>query len=107
MGTLMRYRRGKVDLPLYGYTDVLAAVTAFPGKDGIATPVQGDSFFMFVQFDNQGVILETSQAYGSSANPKSPHYTDQMQHYIDRKTKKMTLSKTEVIQNAVRSYSPE
>jgi acyl-homoserine-lactone acylase len=107
MGTLMRYRRGKVDLPLYGYPDVLAAVTAFPGKDGIATPVQGDSFFMFVQFDNQGVTLETSQAYGNSADPDSPHYTDQMQNYIDRKTKKMTLSKAEVMQNAVRSYSPE
>lgn len=106
MGELLRYRRGSVDLPLFGYPDVLGAVTPSPGKDGVFTPIQGDGFVMFVSFGPTGVSLETSQAYGNSSHPDSPHYTDQMANYVNRKTKAMTLNREEVLKKAIRTYAP-
>jgi acyl-homoserine-lactone acylase len=39
-------------------------------------------------------------------DPASPHFKDQMQMFIDQKTKKMTLDKAEVLRTAERIYHP-
>jgi acyl-homoserine-lactone acylase len=107
LGDLLRYRRGKVDLPLSGYPDVMAAIIPAMEKDGRLKFDRGDGFFMFAQFSENGVSIETSQAFGSSSKSGSKHYTDQMEMYNHRKTKRMTLNKNEILKTAVRVYSPQ
>ena len=50
---------------------------------------------------------ESVISYGNSARPDSPHYTDQMEMFVNRKMKAMTLNKEEIMKNAVKIYSPE
>ena len=49
----------------------------------------GDSFIMLINWDKAGKVWSQSiQPYGSATNrPDSPHYTDQMQLFFDRKFK--------------------
>lgn len=108
LGEIQRYERGTVSLPLSGYPDALAAMTVFPDDNGVfRTIVSGDGFVMFVRYSENGVEIETSNSFGASNHSDSPHYTDQMQMYIDRKTKTMSLDKAEVLKNAVKVYSPK
>ena len=46
-------------------------------------------------------------SYGSSDNPNSKHYNDQMDLYSKFKTKKMTLDKVEVYKKGVKVYNPK
>jgi acyl-homoserine-lactone acylase len=62
---------------------------------------------MIIQYDDNGVEIETVLPYGNSRNIDSPHYTDQMQLYARQKRKKMSLSLEDAIDNAVRSYNPK
>jgi acyl-homoserine-lactone acylase len=59
-----------------------------------------------VRFGEEGVEIETVNVYGSSAKPDSPHYTDQMEMFVDKKLKKMSLDKEIVMKEAVKIYSP-
>ena len=43
---------------------------------------------------------------GANANKGDKHSTSQMSHFTNQKLKKMTLSKEEVLKNAVSIYSP-
>jgi len=105
--TLQRHTRGKVDLPVSGGTDVLAALSASKQEDGTLRARAGDSYIQLARFSKDGVEIESVHAYGASAKPDSPHYTDQMQMYVDRKLKTMTLNKEEVMKSAKRVYHPE
>jgi len=60
-----------------------------------------------VRFSENGVELETVNAYGASNRKDSPHYTDQMELYVDQKLKKMTLDKATIFNEAESIYHPE
>jgi acyl-homoserine-lactone acylase len=107
LGELQRHIRGTKSLPMPGGFDTLAAMQSRPDKNGKFKTYQGESYISLVKFSEQGVELETINAYGASANPDSPHYTDQMEYYTQQKTKKMTLNKAEVLKNAQKIYSPK
>ena len=51
--------------------------------------------------------IETVISYGSSENPSSPHFDDQMELYAAFKTKPMTLEKDKVYENAKQIYNPK
>jgi acyl-homoserine-lactone acylase len=51
-------------------------------------------------------VLESINVYGASNRPDSPHYADQMERFVARKLKPMTLDKKIVLQNAKRVYQP-
>ena len=104
---VQRHTRGEVSLPVSGGPDVLAAMDAARQKDGTYRAMGGDSYIELVRFSKKGVEIESVNAYGASAKPDSPHYTDQMKMYVDRKLKPMTLDKEKVYQQAVRIYHPE
>ncbi|NBP06433.1 MAG: acylase, partial [Bacteroidetes bacterium] len=78
-----------------------------PYKNGQIKAKQGDAYIALVRFTKEGPEIESINAYGASANPKSPHYTDQMDLFVKQQTKKMTLNKTEVLQQAKRVYHPQ
>jgi acyl-homoserine-lactone acylase len=67
---------------------------------------QGDAYIEMVRFTKNGPIIESLNVYGASARKDSPHYTDQMDMYVKQQTKKMTLDKATVYQEAVKKYNP-
>ena len=50
--------------------------------------------------------IETILPYGNSNNKDSSHFTDQMEMYVDKKLKSMTLDKKKIFEEAVRIYNP-
>jgi len=107
LGDLQQHSRGTVALPYGGGPDVLAAVSSTLTKDGHLRPRAGDSYIQLVRFSDEGVEIETVNAYGASARPESPHYTDQMKRFTQQQLKPMTLDKETVLQQAKRIYSPK
>lgn len=106
LGTLQQHRRGEVSIPIGGGPDVLAAVRSELQPDGRLRPVSGDSYIQFVRYGEEGAHIESINAYGASARPGSPHYTDQMAPFTRQQLKPMTLDKEQVLREAVRVYRP-
>lgn len=107
LGQLQRHSRGTVNLAYGGGPDVLAAVGSRMQKNGRLRPTAGDSYIQLVRFTKDGPLLETINAYGASAKPDSPHYTDQMELFTKQKLKPMTLKKEEILKKAKRVYAPK
>ncbi len=57
--------------------------------------------------DPEGPIIEKVNTYGASNRPDSPHYDDQMEMFLQHKTKRMSLNKKEVYAKAERVYHPQ
>lgn len=106
LGDVQKLVRGNVALPLPGLPDVLAPMYSIPYKDGMYKGNQGDAYIEMVRFTKNGPIIESLNVYGASARKDSPHYTDQMDMYVKQQTKKMTLDKATVYQEAVKKYNP-
>ncbi|OYZ01357.1 MAG: peptidase S45 [Sphingobacteriia bacterium 28-36-52] len=106
LGDIQKLVRGNVVLPLPGLPDVLAPMYSLPYKDGMYKGNQGDAYIEMVRFTKNGPIIESLNVYGASARKDSPHYTDQMDMYVKQQTKKMTLDKATVYQEAVKKYHP-
>lgn len=107
LGEYQRHTRGNVDLPISGIRDVIATMTSKPTDDGRVRAYQGESYIMLAQYDEDGVQLETINAYGASAKPDSPHYTDQMHMFVNQQLKPMTLDKELIYQHAESIYRPK
>ena len=107
---MQRLRRGKVDLPMDGGTDTLRATTSWDKEvladDGHGRVKHGDSFIMLINWDKTGKVNSRSIVpYGAATNrPESPHYTDQMQMFVDRKFKPVHFERADLIANAKRAY---
>ncbi len=67
---------------------------------------QGESYIELVKFTKQGSEIETVNYYGSSNKPESKHYADQMELFVQQKTKPVTLNREEVYKQAVSIYHP-
>ncbi len=91
MSELLRLRQGDVDLPLDGGSDTLRASTTWRvDDDGRLSLVHGDSFIQWVEWPTDGgrVFSRSIQPFGAATTrPDSPHYTDQMQLYVDHALK--------------------
>ena len=108
LGELQKHVRGDKILPVGGLAESLAALYIVPHKKGIKQSNLGDSFILFATYGPDGVeTIESVNCYGSSNRPESPHYNDQMELYIEQKTKKITLDKTLILNNAEKIYSPQ
>ena len=101
-----RHSRTGKEVAVPGLTDMIAAMTSVLSKNGTAKPVHGESYIMIIQYDENGVDIETVLPYGNSRDISSPHYTDQMKMYAEQKRKKMSLSLDDAISGAVKSYHP-
>lgn len=109
LGDLQRLVRGKMDLPANGGTDTLRAATTWePMADGRMRVKHGDSFIMLVNWDKAGKVWSQSiQPYGAATNrPESPHYTDQMKLFVDRKFKPVRFEWADALAHAKRRYRP-
>jgi len=108
LGDIQKLVRGDRDWPLGGFPDLLAPQWTEKYKDGELKSVGGDGLIMFVRFPKQGLPqIESVNMYGASAKPNSKHFSDQVEIYLQHKTKKMTLDKALVYKNAESIYHPE
>ncbi len=105
LGTLQRHSRGDVNLPIAGGPDVLAAMYSGRQKDGTYRALGGESYISLVRFSEEGVELETINAFGNSEYLDDPNSTNQMKFYAERKLKKMTFDKEEILASAVKVYT--
>ena len=106
LGDLQKHTRGDISLPVSGLIDMIAPTYVTKYKDGTYRSVSGESYIMLVKYSESNVEIETVLPYGNSNNPSSPHFTDQMKLYIDKKTKSMTLDRESIYKNAASIYNP-
>ncbi|MEO1649167.1 MAG: penicillin acylase family protein, partial [Pseudomonadota bacterium] len=102
---------GEVDLPLDGGSDTLRAATNWQvEEDGRLSLVHGDSFIQWVEWPSDGsrVSSRSVQPFGqATTRPDSPHYTDQMQLYVDHDLKPVHFWREDVEANAKTRYVVE
>ena len=99
MMDVLRMRQGNVDLPVDGGNDTIRASTLWDvDEDGRLSVRHGDSFIMFVEWDKDGKVHSRSiQPFGAATTrPESPHYTDQMQLFVDKKLKPVWFDPAEL-----------
>ncbi len=108
LGDLQKLVRGDKEWPLGGFPDVLSPQWTAPYKNGRLKSIGGDGLIMFVRFAKDSLPkIETINMYGASAKPGNKHFDDQVEMYLQQKTKTMTLDKATVYKNAERVYHPE
>jgi acyl-homoserine-lactone acylase len=107
LGELQRHRRGTKDLPAWGLPDVLSAMYSSPEKDGRFRVVAGESYIEMVRFPKNSLpVIESINCYGSSSKPESRHYNDQMEIFLQQKTRSISIDKQTNLNTASRIYSP-
>tara|TARA_A100001011_G_scaffold366904_1_gene419848 strand:+ start:9856 stop:11916 length:2061 start_codon:yes stop_codon:yes gene_type:complete len=107
LGDYQKLVRGANEIPIFGLPDVITAMSSRPYKDGKVKVVSGESYIELVKFTEKGPEIESVISYGSSDHPNSPHFNDQMNLYANFKTKKMTLDKRSIYENAKSIYHPK
>ena len=108
LGDVQKLVRGAKDWPLGGFPDLLSPQWTVPYTNGRLKSIGGDGLIMFVRFPKQGLPkIESINTYGASAKPGNTHFDDQVEMYLQQKTKTMTLDKATVYKNAERVYHPQ
>ncbi|MDP4820773.1 MAG: penicillin acylase family protein [Saprospiraceae bacterium] len=104
-----RLKRGNKEVHVYGYRNTLAARGGYLDKDnGKYYITNGDSFMMFIQYDKDGVAeMESIVPFGNSNRPGSPHYSDQMELFVNKQAKKLTFDREAIFNNAQKIYHPQ
>lgn len=107
LGDIQKLVRGDKEYPGPGFPDLLSPEWGVPYKDGKRKITGGDAYVALVRFPKQGFpIIETSNTYGASSKLGKPHFDDQVDLFLQQKTKPMTLDKAEVLRTAKRIYHP-
>lgn len=108
LGDLQKLVRGDKEWPLGGFPDLLSPQWTEKYKDGKLRSIGGDGLVMFVRFPKEGLPqIESINMYGASAKPGNKHFNDQVEMYLQQKTKTMTLDKTTVYKNAESISHPQ
>ncbi len=105
LGEVIRIRQGKIDLPDDGGGDTLRAATAWNvDPDGRLSVKHGDSFVMWIEWGQDGVVHSQSiQPYGAATTRlNDPHYADQAALFVAHKFKPVWFTRADVAAHAVR-----
>ncbi|MBW8811915.1 MAG: penicillin acylase family protein [Caulobacterales bacterium] len=100
-GEVSRFAMGAVDLPGnggFGNEGVFRVITWSPLKNGVRTPVHGETWVSLVEFSTP-IKAQGLMSYGDSTQPGSPHRTDQLQHLSDKTLRTLWTSRAEVEQH--------
>jgi acyl-homoserine-lactone acylase len=106
LGQLQRHVRGDEDYPIGGAPDVISAMYAHDWKNGRKRSYLGDSYIQLIRFTEQGVKIQSVQPYGNSNVEGSPHFNDQMDMYLNQKTKEESLDPEWVKVHTKKKYHP-
>jgi len=107
LGEFQKLVRGEKEIPIFGMPDVITAMRGVNYKDGRIKISHGESYVGLVRFIDGEVEYESVSPYGSSDNPDSIHYSDQMELLAGFKTKKMTFDRREIYKNSKKIYHPK
>ena len=107
LGEFQKLVRGSKEIPIFGLRDVITAMSSVPYKRGKTRVTAGESYIELIKFTKDGPEIESVISYGSSDDPNSPHFDDQMEIYSSFRTKKMSLNKEKVLLNAKKIYNPK
>ena len=105
---MMRSRRGTLDLGLGGGPDCLRALDPELQEDGRYKAINGDCFFMMVEWDTAGrVHSESIHQFGAATiDDQSPHYADQAPLFAQERMKPVLLTEDAVRAHLQREYRP-
>lgn len=109
LGTVLRVRQGKVDLPMDGGPDVLRAAALWDeAPDGRLAVKHGDSFIMFIAWDRQGRVSSQSiEPFGAATTrPDSRHYADQAPLFVRHQLKPVWFDPAQLKGHVERAYRP-
>lgn len=107
LGDIQKLVRGDKEYPGPGFPDLLSPEWGVPYKNGKRKITGGDAYVALVRFPKLGFpIIETSNTYGASSKLGKPHFDDQVDLFLQQKTKPMTLDKAEVLRTAKIIYHP-
>jgi acyl-homoserine-lactone acylase len=108
-GEVQHHERGGKSLGIPGLPEVLAPMYAKEKSPGKLTVRLGEDYIGIAAFGPNGLEhYETVVPYGASARPESPHYTDQMELFVQQKTKRIELDRQKILLNPTyRRYSPK
>ncbi len=106
LGKIQYIQRGNKKLPAPGMRGTLHYTISKIKKNGTMEVIDGEALLSVVRFKNNEVYIESILPYGNSDNPKSPHFNDQMELFVNRKTKKILFYESEILQNATKIYHP-
>lgn len=106
LGEYQKLVRGDKELPVFGLPDVVTAMRGENYKDGKIKITHGESYIGLVRFTPEKTYYESVISYGNSRRSESIHYSDQMELYLDFKTKKMSFDRLEVLKSALSRYAP-
>jgi acyl-homoserine-lactone acylase len=107
LGDYQRLERGNISMPLPGLPDVLATMYSKPSENGRVKGSIGESYIALIKFTPSGPEIETVNCFGASNRKGSLHYDDQMQLFQSQQTKKMSLNRRKVYQEAHTISHPE
>lgn len=108
-GEMNRLKRGQQEWPLDGGPDTLRAIySEFDTDTGKQIAVTGDSYIMFVDWDEKGKVSSSSvHNFGSATLDKdSPHFDNQAPIFAKMQEKPVRLDLADVLKHATRDYSP-
>lgn len=108
-GEFYRHRRGAQDWPMDGGPDILRAAYGEPDAlSGRHINQAGDSYIMFVEWDQQGRVHSSSvHSFGSATlDEESPHYDDQVEMFLEMREKPVYFEREELRVHVSREYSP-
>jgi acyl-homoserine-lactone acylase len=97
-GEVSRFALNDVNLPGnggFGNEGVFRVITWSPLKDGVRTPVHGETWVSLVEFSTP-IKAQGLMSYGSSTQPGSPHRSDQLQHLSDKAFRTLWTTRAEV-----------
>ena len=106
LGRIQRLIRGQESYAVEGMSEVPRAVDAslYDKKKGIFRMHNGDGYIQFVKYGKGETEVLSINAYGASAHPKSPHYTDQMKPFIREETRRVPWRLEEIKAQARYDY---
>ena len=103
---ILKHKRGDVSIGIGGFADVLSLIYPVQEDDGILKAYLGENVTMFIQFGEDEIIIESVVPYGSSNNPQSKHYTDQMEMFTNQQLKRVYLEEEKILPTIVKTYHP-
>ena len=107
LGDFQKLVRGDKEIPIFGLPDVITAMRGVKHKNGMIKISHGESYVGLVRFTENGPEYESVSPYGTSDDPNSPHYGDQMEMISNFDTKKMTFNREEIYSNSLKIYHPK
>ncbi|MEA5602210.1 acylase [Nostoc sp. UHCC 0252] len=98
-GKVFRLRLGDLDLPSNGgdaNLGIFRALDFAPGENGQFQAVSGDSYVAAIEF-SKPVRAMALTSYGNASQPGSPHISDQLQMFADKKLRTVWRDRSDIL----------